>query len=168
MIRVNHILVTALYALLIMSGDSLLAKAPPQVLTGAVTRVVDGDTLWVKSNNVLLKVRLIGMDAPEICQSGGIEAREALKHRTFGQTVVITYQRLDDYGRLLGRVDLGGEDIGRWMVSRGYAWSYAYRNYPGPYAWEQQLARDSRLGIFAQETPEIPRHFRKRHGSCFP
>ncbi|MES2509568.1 MAG: thermonuclease family protein [Pseudomonadota bacterium] len=154
--------------LLVFCCGSLQAKTLPEVRVGVVTRVVDGDTLWVRSDNVLLKVRVTGIDAPEICQSWGVESREALKRRALGQPVTVTYQRFDDYGRLLGRVDLGNEDLGRWMVSQGHAWSYAYRNYPGAYAAEQRSAMDLRLGLFAQAAPEVPRQFRKRHGSCFP
>ncbi len=153
---------------LFMSGGPLHAKTVPEVKTGVVTRVVDGDTVWVSSNNVLLKVRITGIDAPEICQAWGVEAREALKRRALRQPVTVTYQRLDDYGRLLGRVDLGNEDLGRWMVSQGHAWSYGYRNYPGTYAAEQRVAMDLHLGLFAQAAPEVPRHFRKRFGSCYP
>lgn len=160
--------VTAFVCLLAMLTVSSLAAAAQQVKTGIVSRVVDGDTVWLNSGGTLLKVRIAGIDAPEICQPHGVQAREVLRRKVLGQMVAITYQRVDDYGRLLARVDMGNEDIGRWMVIHGHAWSYGYRNYRGPYAQEQQTSSQSRIGIFALEAPEIPRDFRKRHGSCFP
>ena len=40
----------------------------PQGVQGPflVTKVVDGDTIWVDDNGTRLKVRLIGMDTPEV------------------------------------------------------------------------------------------------------
>lgn len=165
---VREAVATFLYALVIVFASPTVAEALPQVRKGIVSRVVDGDTVWVNSEGILLKVRIAGIDAPEICQPHGPIARDALQRRALGQMVTITYQRVDDYGRLLSRVNLDGEDLGRWLVLQGHAWSYGYRNHPGPYAQEQQAASASRLGVFALETPDIPGHFRKRHGSCFP
>ncbi|MES2910855.1 MAG: thermonuclease family protein [Pseudomonadota bacterium] len=155
-------------ALVMILATLTLAESAPQVRRGVVNRVVDGDTVWISSDGILLKVRIAGIDAPEICQSYGLVARHALQRRVLGQVVTITHQRLDDYGRLLSRVDVGDEDLGRWLVLQGHAWSYGYRDQPGPYAREQQAASTARLGIFALGAPEIPRDFRKRHGSCFP
>lgn len=155
-------------ALIMMMAVPPVAGAAPHVRRGYVSRVVDGDTIWINSDGSLLKVRIAGIDAPEICQSHGAFARDALRQRLLGRVVTITYQRVDDYGRLLARVDLGGEDLGRWLVLQGHAWSYGYRNHPGHYAREQQAASVSRLGVFALELPETPRDFRRRHGSCFP
>ena len=145
------------------------STAPQQTLTGVVTRVVDGDTVWIKdAQGTLVKVRLLGMDAPEICQAGGPEARDALKRRVLGRAVTVSFQRRDDYGRTLGRVYLGGEDLGRWMVGTGHAWSYAYRRNPGPYASEQASAKAARLGLFGDDAAQNPRSFRQSHRSCYP
>ena len=140
--------VTAFACLLAMLTVSSLAAAAQQVKTGIVSRVVDGDTVWLNSGGTLLKVRIAGIDAPEICQPHGVQAREVLRRKVLGQMVAITYQRVDDYGRLLARVDMGNEDIGRWMVIHGHAWSYGYRNYRGPYAQEQQTSSQSRNWYF--------------------
>ncbi len=155
-------------AALTLFSDTLPAKEAWQLKSGVVSRVVDGDTVWVKAGSEILKVRISGIDAPEICQTDGIPAREALRQRALGQWITLVYQRHDDYGRLLARVELQGEDLGRWMVSQGHAWSYAWRNNAGPYAHEQAQAIAARRGLFAVTGAENPRSFRKRHGSCFP
>lgn len=159
----------ALLLVLLLSFHGLAGARPAQQYqSGVVTRVVDGDTLWVRTPAAgkPLKVRIAGIDAPEICQAGGRDAREALRQRVLGQTVSISYQRRDDYGRVLAIVTWQGQDIGQWMVSRGQAWSYSYRRNPGPYATEQSQAMAARRGLFAMGAAENPRHFRKRHGSC--
>ena len=147
------------------------ASAAPvmQTQSGVVTRVVDGDTVWVKTGFAVhpLKVRISGIDAPEICQAGGGDARDALKQRVLGQLVTVSFKQHDSYGRALASVTLQGEDVGRWMVVNGYAWSYRFRRSAGPYALEQSQAVQSRRGIFSTGGAQNPRTFRKRHGSCY-
>ncbi len=72
-----------------------------------VTRVPDGDTLWVRplAGGKYRKLRLDGVDAPEICQPGGTAARDALAARVLEQTVTVTERRRDDYGRALVRLN---------------------------------------------------------------
>ncbi len=145
------------------------AVAARLVFSGVVTRVVDGDTLWVKTNvdPKPLKVRLHGIDAPEICQSGGIQARDALKRRVLGQGVMVTSGAHDDYGRTVGILHLQGQDVGLWLVTQGYAWTYSYRHKKGPYAQALHQAQVARRGVFSVAGVEEPRLFRKRHGSCY-
>ena len=145
------------------------SQAREQTLAGVVSRVVDGDTVWIKDQQgMLVKVRLLGMDAPEICQAGGPESRDALRHRVLGREVAVAFEHHDDYGRTLGRVYLDGEDLGRWMVGMGHAWSYGYRRNPGPYAAEQASAQASRLGLFGDADAQTPRSFRKTRPTCYP
>ena len=163
---------------LLLSGYPDVAMARALVRTGVVTRVVDGDTVWVKvakndegTAGETLKVRIVGIDAPEICQLGGPESREALRGHVLGQAVTLTSpssRSHDDYRRLLAKVERQGEDVGRWMVRRGQAWSYRYRRNPGPYAVEQAQAQAAGVGLFGRGTAENPRSFRNRHGSCHP
>ena len=140
--------------------------------SGVIIRVVDGDTVWLapSAGGKRLKVRMTGIDAPEICQAGGIAAREALAGRVLGKAVVIAIPKSrsrDDYGRVLASVELNGEDVGRWMVRSGQAWSYGYKRQSGFYAGEQILAIKARRGLFADSRAEDPRSFRKRNGSCY-
>ena len=163
-----------LLCLICFSHQSAFAKSAKRirVYSAIVTRVVDGDTVWIRTmrSTKLVKVRIVGIDAPEACQSGGRISSDALYRRLMGQAVTLstTTSRLhDDYGRLLAKVDLNGEDIGQWMVLNGYAWSYSYRRKPGPYTAEQTNAVAARRGIFNEAAAENPRLFRKRHGSCY-
>ena len=114
------------------------AAATRQTQSGVVTRVVDGDTLWVKTgaSQPPLKVRLQGIDAPEICQPGGVQARDALQQRVLGQSVTVTSGAHDDYGRTIGTVHMQGQDMGRWLVAHGHAWVYSYRSKKALYADE--------------------------------
>ena len=44
-------------------------------ITGKVLKVSDGDTIWVLDTKEKVKVRLLGIDAPEIKQAFGEESR---------------------------------------------------------------------------------------------
>jgi micrococcal nuclease len=133
-----------------------------------VTRVHDGDTLWVKPQDGgrYRKLRLDGLDAPEICQDGGVASRDALAARVLEQTVTVRERAHDDYGRALVHISLAGDDVGGWLVLQGHAWSYRWRNSLGPYEAEENQARERRKGLFADARAEIPRSFRQRHGPC--
>lgn len=135
---------------------------------GVVMRVVDGDTVWVQTSasQPLLKVRIQGIDAPEICQKGGLQAQEALKNRLLRQSVTVTSGAQDGYGRTVGKLYWQGQDMGRWLVANGHAWVYSVHHKKGPYAVEFAQAQAKRRGVFSQAAEE-PRLFRKRHGSCY-
>ena len=146
------------------------AAAPhPDLWTGVVSYVVDGDSVRVRpqQGGKPISVRVDGIDAPEICQTGGDAARDALTRRVLGRQVVIEGKNRDDYGRLLARIMLDGDDVGARMVKDGHAWSYRYRGSAGPYSAQQRLAESARRGIFADTSaPVYPAAFRKQHGAC--
>ena len=152
---------------LCLAGNAY-AKPPAGVLSGQVTHVSDGDTLWVRlaANSQSVKVRFQGIDAPEICQTGGDASLAVLKAKLLNQTVELQTSRYDDYGRMLARVQLKGDDVGAWMVQQGQAWSYRYRNSAGPYTSQEQAARAAKRGLWAVQGATEPRSFRKQHGPC--
>lgn len=139
-----------------------------EVLLGAVVlRVVDGDSLWVRPpGGAPLRLRVSGVDAPEVCQRHGRESRDALAMRLQGQKVRVTLQHKDTYDRWLARVDGPDGDVGAWLVGQGHAWSMRWHNNPGPYAVQEGAARKARRGLFGESRPELPRDFRRRHGPC--
>jgi micrococcal nuclease len=145
-----------------------MAQAAPEVYEARVSRVSDGDTLWVKplAGGPYRKLRLEGLDAPEICQPGGVEAREALAARVLGQVVTVRVRAFDDYGRAVARVEHGSVDVGGRLVREGHAWSSRWRGRPTVYAPQEALARAQRRGVFQAPDAEEPRAFRRRHGPC--
>ena len=122
----------------------LLASMPAaRALEGVVTRVSDGDTFWMRpaGGTRYLKVRIEGIDAPEICQPWGLESKRALESLLLRKTVRIEGRLRDDHGRRLARPMLGDDDIGARMVRDGHAWSYRFRDDEGPYLIEELAAR---------------------------
>ncbi len=133
-----------------------------------MTYVSDGDTVFVRpaSGGQPVKIRIDGVDAPEICQAYGPDSLQALQARVLHQTVSVDGRRRDSYGRVLARIRWQQADVGDWMVRQGHAWSYRYRRDAGPYAAQEAQARAARRGLFADAQALQPRDFRKRHGSC--
>ena len=137
-------------------------------LRGVVSHVTDGDTLWVRpqGGGQPLQIRLLDLDAPEGCQSFGAEATQALRERVLHQSVRVRTQGVDDFGRQLGRVQHGREDVNGWLVRNGYAWSMTFRGKRGPYAPLEAQARAEGRGLWALPGALDPRSFRKRFGRC--
>jgi endonuclease YncB( thermonuclease family) len=80
-------------------------------LTGRTVRVSDGDTIVILSEgNVQHKIRLQGIDAPERGQAYGTKSKEHLSNLVAGRFVVVEYDKRDRYGRIVGKVLVGGED----------------------------------------------------------
>jgi micrococcal nuclease len=145
------------------------APAPqPVVLTGTVSRVLDGDTLWLKTegDSAPVVVRIQGIDAPESCQAGGKEATEALNALALGRAVTVRVATHDDFGRTVGKVFDGEKDIGDRMVRDGQAWSLRYKFDRGPYMAEERMAFALKRGLHAAGGAIQPREFRKQHGPC--
>lgn len=160
---------------------SLLARAVPallacvfactgaiaQPLVGVVSHVGDGDSLSVRpaGGGPPVPVRVHGVDAPEICQAFGRQARQALADRVLHRRVRVTPRARDMYDRVVGNVSVEGQDVGALLVAGGFAWSSGYRGRTGPYAQEEEQARAAGRGLWSGAAVE-PRLFRKRHGSC--
>jgi micrococcal nuclease len=153
-------------AVALLAGAALCAQAASFV--GTVTHVTDGDSLWVRpaAGGPARQLRVQGIDAPEICQAWGREARDALAAQVLHRQVQVTSRGRDTYRRTLAQVSFGNQDVGAWMVSRGHAWSYRFRRDGGPYMQQESQARSARLGLWHGGGAMEPRDFRRRHGSC--
>ncbi len=158
----------ALVALVALSALALTsARAAPPAQTGVVTRVVDGDSVWVTpAGGKPVAVRLAGIDAPELCQPWGPEARDALRDRVLGHEVTLQPRGHDSYGRLLATLLLDGSVVNGQQVEDGNAWSQRYQWDRGPYVKEERVAQALGRGLFAQGGAVRPRDFRQRHGPC--
>ena len=139
---------------------------------GEVTYVVDGDSLWIRPEGARSRkpqrVRLAGVDAPEICQDSGRAAQQFLSQRVLHQRVQVDARARDGYGRLIAQVSHQGRDLSQWMARAGWAWSPGFRRSPGPHAADVAQAQAARLGLFADAKPTLPADFRRVHGPCRP
>ena len=137
--------------------------------TGWVSWVMDGDTVMLirSGQSAPVKLRIEGIDAPEICQTGGQASRDALIRLALRKPVQVQDQGQDVYGRHIGRLRMEGDDLGAEMVRTGHAWAYRFRTGSGPYARLQREAQSHKSGLFAHgQAAMSPSLFRKIHGPC--
>ena len=93
--------------------------------TGQVTRVVDGDTFWISSQDV--RIRVWGLDAPEVDMPGGSQATATLSNMIAGQELTCRQRDIDQYGRIVGQCFLAdGRDITAAMIASGTAQEYCH------------------------------------------
>lgn len=95
-----------------------------------VTRVIDGDTFITNKGD---RVRLIGVDAPELPSLRGIESKMYLNQLIHNKVVILERDEISDnkdkYGRLLRYVYLDKKDVNLHMIKSGYAEPYLYFNF---------------------------------------
>ena len=124
----------------------------------------------VTRDDAKLRVRLYGIDAPEVRHDGtpgqpfGEEAKRALAAKVLRKDVTLTIQDRDQYKRVVGIIKIGNRNINEEMVHEGWAW--AYREYlRGPYVSEfinaEREARGKKLVLGQRSNPQPPWEFRK-------
>lgn len=131
--------------------------------------MLDGDTFLLLTGTRTVKVRLFGLDAPEVRrklrpgQPFGTEAKQALEKKVEGKKISIDVVDVDKNLLVIGMVKTGGRDIDREMIEEGWAWAYRQRlrePYTSRYVAAENKARKMRLGLWRQENPQPPWSFR--------
>ena len=141
-------------------------------LHGTVVKVYDGDTITVlDADRQQHKIRLSGIDAPELGQAFGRVSRQHLADQVAGRTVVIEWSKRDKYKRIVGKILLDGRDINITLIEAGLAWHYKkYASEQSPvdrerYARAEARARVARAGLWREKHPSPPWEYRKARKS---
>ena len=158
--------------LLFVAGTLLVLwlgrKRPyPWTFHARVTWVCDGDTVYVRTFwGRRLKLRLIGMDAPESKQLYGKESQRYLDRLVRGRFVQVTVYANDRYGRYVAKVMKGKVDASLAVIEAGYAWAYIFPNVPKAdaraYRTAESQAKKAGRGLWSRGKPEAPWNYRKR------
>jgi micrococcal nuclease len=122
------LLARRLAPLLLVLALALPAAAQP-TLEGTVTRIIDGDTIHVRVDGRVEKVRYIGVNTPEVHhprkgeEPGGRAAATVNRDLVDGRRVRLELdaQSRDRYGRLLAYVWVDDTMINAELVRRGFA-----------------------------------------------
>lgn len=126
---------------------STIADLSAQRKLYPVLYVVDGDTLDIAMGGVKTRLRLIGINTPEVVdprrkvECFGKEASVKAKALLMGSEVSIeldpSQDKYDKYGRLLAYVYLpDGTMFNEQMIEEGYAYEYTYRL---PYKYQREF-----------------------------
>jgi endonuclease YncB( thermonuclease family) len=89
---------------------------------GRVVGVHDGDTISVMKNGLAVKVRLEGIDCPELGQDFGTRAKQFTSTLVFDKDVEVKEYYPDKYGRMVASILVGGQDVSLQLVTAGLAW----------------------------------------------
>ena len=130
----------------------LVAPVHAEMISG-VAKVTDGDTIRIANE----RIRLHGIDAPEMQQKCGTEtgelyqcgqtASEKLREAIGNQPVDCQFFERDRYNRIIGTCfNAIGKNIQSWMVEGG--WAVAYRRSSTRYVKEENAAREAMRGIW--------------------
>ena len=129
-------------------------------LSGKVVAVADGDTLTVLVDHHQVRVRLTEIDAPEKKQPFGTRSRQSLADMAFGKVVRVVTHGKDRYGRTLGRIYVGQQDINAEQVRRGMAWVYDRYVSDRAIYQIQEEARAARRGLWRDQASLPPWEWR--------
>lgn len=141
------------------SGQLIHQSKPTEPMwnySAVVATVADGDSFTLDTG---MRVRLLGIDAPEMgrCQSG--EAATYLRDRIKGKHVVVRQVMEDDFGRSLSYVYLDGTLINDAVVSAGFARTTAAAvQYRDQLEDSQNTAKQEKRGIWSDACRSTTAH----------
>jgi micrococcal nuclease len=142
------------FLLLIPSPNSFYAK---------VVGVHDGDSITVlTASNQQIKVRLEGVDCPELKQDYGQKAKQYTSSLCFQKQVRIETTGKDRYGRTLAFVYVGNTCINKELLKAGMAWHFKKYNSNSELGRLENAARSKKTGLWSQPSPRPPWEFRKK------
>ncbi len=117
-------LICALLAVVVLSIPWYLAQRDQTrqpILSGKVVKVIDGDTLDILGVG---RVRLVGVNAPEVGERGHDEATEFLAQICLGRVVTVDVDDKapkDHFDRILAVVMVNGTNVNALLLTSGHA-----------------------------------------------
>lgn len=149
-----------------------ISLARAETLDGYVVAVSDGDTITVlDAKREQYKIRLAGIDAPEKAQAFGERSKQHLVELVFNKQVTVEWDKLDRYGRTIGKVLVNGQDANLEQIKAGMAWWYEkYKKEQSTddqrdYRLAEQQAKMERIGLWRDANPLPPWDWRKSRRS---
>lgn len=150
--------VVAVVSLLQEPSPSTVPPVPATTLRDVYA--VDGDTIAARDNGGAgIRIRLLGIDAPEHGECGFLEATDGLTALLqAGASVEFTHDlaadQQDRYGRLLGYVAVDGNDAGLSLIDDGLVAAWWPRSAATPsradtYRSAQDRAEAAEIGSWA-------------------
>jgi micrococcal nuclease len=137
--------------------------------SGQVVHVHDGDSLTLVDHGRKVRLRLAGIDAPELAQPYGWKSLRSLSKLCRGKEATAVERGKDDDGRVLASVtcpDAKGEklDASAEQVKKGLAWVFrTYLPLGSPLYEFETSARLMQRGLWRDKDPVAPWEWRKQH-----
>ena len=125
----------------------LSGKAASSFSTQNVVAVIDGDTLEL---DIGQRVRLKGINTPELGMIYSEEAKNFLKKEVLNKSVKLRAYGSDQYGRILAHVFIDNKNVNKELVENGLATLYYYEHdeYYSELKKAEDFARENKIGIW--------------------
>jgi len=134
-----------------------------------VSKVVDGDTIDVLVNDVDQRIRIIGLDTPEVVspyvdiecfgEEASKRAREILTNQFVYLETDDSQDLVDKYGRWLRHIILiNGDNFAEQMIGEGLAREYTYKvasKYQVDYLIAENMAKENKNGLWADGVCDV-------------
>src|SRR3989338_4822341 len=118
-----------------------------------VVEVVDGDTFFIANRQA---IRVYGLDAPELPNCFGPEAKTELTRLILGKPVELREILTEGYGRILAMVYVDGKLINDQLIKNGFGLYKGQGNTATQTLKDAgEFARQNHLGIFSQQCYQI-------------
>lgn len=140
---------------------SIVTFAQSQTLRGKVIGISDGDTFRLLVGTKTYKIRLNGIDCPEMKQSYGMRAKQYTSNLIYRKYVRAEKRDMDRYGRFVCDVYIpDSTNVNEELVKNGYAWHFKKYSKDKRLAELEIQARENKLGLWADPNPIPPWEFR--------
>jgi micrococcal nuclease len=134
-------------------------------LKGRIIGVSDGDSVsLLDEKNVVFKIRLNGIDAPEKKQDFGNASKNFIGDLIYDKFVWVRTNGLDRYGRTIGTIYLNenmiGKSVNEMSLENGMSWHY--KKYDKNILWSniELKAKEDKVGLWKLPNPIPPWSFR--------
>jgi endonuclease YncB( thermonuclease family) len=128
--------------------------------TGICRGVVDGDTIEVLKAGEIVIVEMVEIDAPELGQPWGDEAKTFLEDIVMDREVSVIDRKRLQGGAVEARVHVGDVDVDQEILAVGLAWTGDTTDQN--LIISKMTAEGRKLGLWSQEKPEAPWLYRDR------
>jgi len=127
-------------------------------ITGRVVGVHDGDSFTLLDNDKRqYKIRLHGIDCPELKQDFGNAAKRFTSNLIFNTFVKVVTNGKDRYGRIIGLVHTqDGLILNEELLKAGMAWHFKKYDQTSKWSEFEISARKSKIGLWSQPNPVPP------------
>jgi len=164
----NSVWINALHTIILPIAAEKPPKESLQCKKGEeysvkVVGIADGDTFTgLTADSQQVKCRIYGIDAPEKTQAFSNRSKQTLSGLIFGQQVQIKIQSKDRWQRAVVRVYASdNRDVAAEMIRAGMAWHFKLYSKDKKYADLENVARQQKIGLWADENPVAPWEVRK-------
>lgn len=124
--------------------------------------VSDGDSIWFKINGYRVRVKIDGVDCPELGQDFGKNAKEFTSALVYGKVIEVNIIGFDKSKTPFAYMLVDKGDVGLELLKAGLAWNLKGTKNDDPvYSIVENEVKANKIGLWSKSNPIAPWEFRK-------